>query len=85
MFELTYRLVLRIRCDAKVSQCPLGEKYGCNPDTEATDLIALSKSLGLTVSVLLLLLLLYLFAKSNEFEIFRMNFDVFFNCFYSRI
>lgn len=46
-------LVLRIRCDAKVSQCPLGEKYGCNPNTEATELITLAKSLGLNVSVVI--------------------------------
>lgn len=45
----SYRLVLRIRCDAQFSQCPLGEKYGCNPDTEAPGLIELSKSLGLNV------------------------------------
>lgn len=49
-FLLLVSLVLRIRCDAKVSQCPLGEKYGCNPDTEAADLIELAKSLELNVS-----------------------------------
>ncbi|XP_055316889.1 ornithine decarboxylase 1-like [Sitodiplosis mosellana] len=43
------KLILRIRCDAKVSQCPLGEKYGCNPDTEAPELIDLAMSLGLKV------------------------------------
>ncbi|XP_031640445.1 ornithine decarboxylase 1-like isoform X2 [Contarinia nasturtii] len=42
-------LVLRIRCDAKVAQCPLGEKYGCNPDTDGKDLIELAKSLGLNM------------------------------------
>lgn len=43
--------MLRIRCDAKVSQCPLGEKYGCNPDTEAPQLIELAKSLNLDVNI----------------------------------
>lgn len=45
------RLVLRIRVDAQVAQCPLGEKYGCNPDTEAPNLIEVSKSLGLNVCI----------------------------------
>lgn len=44
-----FSLVLRIRCDAKVAQCPLGDKYGCNPDTEAPDLIRLAKKLNLNV------------------------------------
>lgn len=47
------RLVLRIRVDAQVAQCPLGEKYGCNPDTEAPNLIEVSKSLGLNVCIYL--------------------------------
>nr|AIZ03430.1 ornithine decarboxylase [Mayetiola destructor] len=42
-------LVLRIRCDAKISQCPLGEKYGCDPNTEAPQLIELAKSLNLNM------------------------------------
>lgn len=44
-----FSLVLRIRCDAKMSQCPLGEKFGCNPETEAPQLIELAKSLDLNV------------------------------------
>lgn len=48
-----YRLVLRIRCDAEVSQCPLGEKYGCNPENEAIELIELSKSLEMKVCFML--------------------------------
>lgn len=47
------RLVLRIRCDAEVSQCPLGEKYGCNPENEAIELIELSKSLEMKVCFML--------------------------------
>lgn len=41
--------MLRIRFDAQISVNPLGEKFGCNPDTEALELIILSKSLGLNV------------------------------------
>lgn len=48
-----YRLVLRIRCDAEVSQCPLGEKYGCNPENEALELIELSRSLEMKVCFML--------------------------------
>ncbi len=43
------KLVLRIRCDAKVAQCPLGEKFGCDPDIEAPVLINLAFELGLHV------------------------------------
>lgn len=50
MYALHISLVLRIRCDAKIAQCPLGEKYGCNPKTEALDLFRLAKSLNLNVS-----------------------------------
>lgn len=43
------KLVLRIRCDAKVAQCPLGEKFGCDPGIEAPVLIKLAYELGLQV------------------------------------
>lgn len=43
------RLVLRIRCDAKEAQCPLGDKFGCDPKLEAPKLIQLAKKLGLNV------------------------------------
>ena len=43
------KVVLRIRCDAKVSQVPLGTKFGCDPNEEAVRLIRLTKSLGLTL------------------------------------
>lgn len=43
------KLVLRIRCDAKVAQCPLGEKFGCDPGIEAPVLIKLAYDLGLHV------------------------------------
>ncbi|XP_037049959.1 ornithine decarboxylase 1-like isoform X2 [Bradysia coprophila] len=42
-------LLLRIRCDAKVSLSPLGDKYGCCPDTEAEHLIELAKSMDLNI------------------------------------
>lgn len=48
-----YRLVLRIRCDAEVSQCPLGEKYGCNPENDAIELIELARSLEMKVCFML--------------------------------
>ncbi|KAJ6646596.1 Ornithine decarboxylase 1 [Pseudolycoriella hygida] len=41
------KLVLRIRCDAKKALCPLGEKFGCDPDIEAPTLINLAYELGL--------------------------------------
>ncbi|KAB7496444.1 Antizyme inhibitor 2 [Armadillidium nasatum] len=42
----TARLVLRIRCDAKDSQCNLGMKFGANPE-EIEPLLATVKALGL--------------------------------------
>lgn len=43
--------MLRIRCDAKAAQCPLGDKFGCDPELEAPELIQLAKTLGLNVSL----------------------------------
>ncbi|GAB0098589.1 Ornithine decarboxylase [Sergentomyia squamirostris] len=43
------QLVLRIRCDAKKAQCPLGDKFGCDPKLEAPLLLTNAKNLGLTV------------------------------------
>lgn len=42
-------MVIRIRCDASNSQCPLGIKYGCDPETEAPTLMSLARDLGLSV------------------------------------
>lgn len=33
------QLVLRIRCEAKKAACPLGLKFGCDPHTEAPEII----------------------------------------------
>lgn len=44
-----FRLVLRIRCDAKVAQCPLGDKFGCDPVHDAPGLLLLAKELELDV------------------------------------
>lgn len=44
-----HRLVLRIRCDAKVAQCPLGDKFGCDPVNDAPGLLVLARELGLEV------------------------------------
>ncbi|XP_033226728.1 ornithine decarboxylase 1-like [Belonocnema kinseyi] len=43
------KVVIRIRCDAEVSQCPLGIKFGCDPTTEAPNLLNLSRMLDLDV------------------------------------
>jgi ornithine decarboxylase len=46
---VTYRLVIRIRCDAAIAQCQLGMKFGCNAVTEAPHLLKVAQSLGLDV------------------------------------
>ncbi|XP_032665387.1 ornithine decarboxylase 1-like [Odontomachus brunneus] len=43
------KIVLRIRCDAEVAQCPLGMKFGCDPINEAPNLLRLARALGLNV------------------------------------
>ncbi|CAH0384449.1 unnamed protein product [Bemisia tabaci] len=43
------KLVVRIRCDAAVSQCPLGMKFGCDAILEAPHLMKLANSLGLEI------------------------------------
>ncbi|NP_001273820.1 ornithine decarboxylase [Musca domestica] len=42
-------LVIRFRCEAKEAQCPLGDKFGCDAENEATSLMLLAKSLNLKV------------------------------------
>ncbi|KAB7496443.1 Ornithine decarboxylase, partial [Armadillidium nasatum] len=42
------RLVIRIRCDAKEAQCPLGLKFGANPE-EVEPLLNKAKELGLNI------------------------------------
>ncbi|VVC36127.1 Hypothetical protein CINCED_3A009577 [Cinara cedri] len=42
-------LVIRIRCDAVETQCPLGIKYGCDPVTEAPVLLTLARDLDLSI------------------------------------
>lgn len=44
-----FRLVLRIRCDAEVSQCPLGMKFGCEATVEGPHLLRVAASVGLNV------------------------------------
>lgn len=41
--------MLRIRCEAKDAQCPLGKKFGCDPDTEALDLLRYAKYLDMNI------------------------------------
>ncbi|XP_012536788.1 ornithine decarboxylase 1 [Monomorium pharaonis] len=43
------KIVIRIRCDAKNSDCDLGLKFGCEPDEDAVRLIQLTRDLGLTL------------------------------------
>ncbi|XP_050524320.1 ornithine decarboxylase 1-like [Daktulosphaira vitifoliae] len=42
-------LIIRIRSDAASSQCPLGVKYGCDPQVEAPALLSLARDLNLSV------------------------------------
>lgn len=43
------KMVIRIRCDAEVAQCQLGNKYGCDPITEAPALLKVARSMGINV------------------------------------
>ncbi|XP_077256425.1 ornithine decarboxylase 2-like [Temnothorax americanus] len=43
------KIIIRIRCDAKNSDCDLGLKFGCEPDEDAVRLIQLTMDLGLTL------------------------------------
>ncbi|KAH8257852.1 hypothetical protein KR038_002136 [Drosophila bunnanda] len=43
-------LIVRFKSEAKEAQCPLGDKFGCNADVDATALMLLAKSLNLTVT-----------------------------------
>lgn len=47
--QRSYRIIIRIRCDAKNSGCDLGLKFGCEPDEDAVRLIQLTTDLGLTL------------------------------------
>lgn len=42
--------MIRIRCDAKDAQCPLGDKFGCDSHQEAKALMLLAKSLQMNVN-----------------------------------
>lgn len=46
---LFFRLIVRIRSDAKDAQCPLGMKFGCDPIKEAPRLLLTAKYLNLNV------------------------------------
>lgn len=47
----TFSLVIRFRCEAKEAQCPLGDKFGCDAENDATSLMLLAKSLNLKVYI----------------------------------
>lgn len=44
-----FRMVIRIRCDAEIAQCQLGNKFGCDPLTEAPGLLRAAYELGINV------------------------------------
>ncbi|EDW02258.1 ornithine decarboxylase 1 [Drosophila grimshawi] len=43
-------LIVRFKSEAKKAQCPLGDKFGCDADIDASALMLLAKSLNLTVT-----------------------------------
>lgn len=43
------KLVLRIKCEAKDAQCPLGNKFGCDPIHDAPGLIELAHQEGMEI------------------------------------
>ncbi|TDG47075.1 hypothetical protein AWZ03_006512 [Drosophila navojoa] len=43
-------LIVRFKSEAKAAQCPLGDKFGCDADIDASALMLLAKSLDLTVT-----------------------------------
>ena len=48
MYSFSYRLVIRIRCDAEKAQCQLGMKFGVSVD-DAPVLLTAARQLGLDV------------------------------------
>lgn len=42
-------MVIRIRCDATDTQCELGNKFGCDPITEAPELLRIARLLDINV------------------------------------
>lgn len=60
-FPLLYafRLVLRIRCDARKAVNTFGEKFGCMPTIEAQPLLEIAKRLNLNVCYIILKLLIF--------------------------
>ncbi|BFG05157.1 ornithine decarboxylase 1 [Drosophila madeirensis] len=43
-------LIVRFKSEAKEAQCPLGDKFGCDADADATALMLLAKALDLQVT-----------------------------------
>ncbi|EDW32130.1 GL11482 [Drosophila persimilis] len=43
-------LIVRFKSEAKEAQCPLGDKFGCDADADATALMLLAKALDLKVT-----------------------------------
>ncbi|EDW61575.1 ornithine decarboxylase 1 [Drosophila virilis] len=43
-------LIVRFKSEAKAAQCPLGDKFGCDADIDASALMLLAKALDLTVT-----------------------------------
>lgn len=47
--KLFFRMVIRIRCDATDAQCQLGNKFGCDPVTEAPEILRVARKLNINV------------------------------------
>lgn len=59
-----FRLLIRIRVDGECTY-KLGEKFGCDYDTEAIDLLEEAAALGLSVSIVNLITYLKVFMNDN--------------------
>lgn len=51
--NFVFRLLIRIKVDS-VATYKLGEKFGCDPETEATNLLDFAANMGLKVCIILL-------------------------------
>lgn len=70
--------MIRIRCDAKEAQCPLGDKFGCDAQYEARSLMLVAKDLQLQVDFYLNYYILYdyLSIKWNISQVVGISFHV---------
>lgn len=66
---MNYRLILRIRYDAKHAHRLLGSKFGCDAELEAPALMRQAKELGLNVYIYIPIV----YVKSNYYKIIVYN------------